>query len=432
MTDVRPAGRFEWEQSVLRGRWTGLVKGNGNGTRGGVSGAVFRAVAWALCTHADADGSNVRPGDATVAVLAEVGVKNVRAVRSTLVALGFLTKVRVGPRRLGGGDVYCLTLPQGAAGVTVLSPAQIKSEGQRVSDGTPARRKRTGSGGSEAVVLGPLDPVETAVVPGPLDMVKDVVLGPADRVESGCTGSSGPPEDGCTGSRSTVVPGPVDRHTNHDQPTTTNSASAADAKREARAQRDGALFANPPRIPERLRLIFDTLSDDAVTVDEARAVEKAWIAAAHPNGIGLYRLIAREGGIPWRSILADVRTAAKAASLNKIAELKQGPRCPHGEPGGDQPHPRTGEALCVGCRRGMPAAETSGPQPVETYRRLYLAAHNERPAMPLMSAVAGQRHDLAHKHGVDARALDALAAAAALNGHDLITELRAQKERASA
>jgi len=429
VTSARPAGRFEWEQTVLRGRWTGLIKGNGTGTRGGVSGAVFRAVAWALCSHAGPDGDNIWPGDSTVAVLSEVGLKNVRAVKSTLISLGFLAKVRVGPRRLGGGDVYCLTLPQGTpAAVTILSPTQIKADVQRVSDGGPARRKRAEAADAGNVAPRPADLVEPAVVPGPLDVVQEVVPGPVDRVESSCTGSTGPANDGCTGSKRTVVPGPVDRHNNHDQLQATNQSAAADK----RVQRAGTLFAANPKISRPLQVILDTLADASITEAEARQVQNAWITAAKPRGIRLYEHVADEGGIPWRSILADIRVKAKAADAELITKLTTtGTPCPHGQPGGEHPHPRTGDPLCPLCRRGTPAPDHNAPKPVETFRRLYTAVHGQKPSLDLMAAVGTQHHELARR-GATARQLDAVAASAAINGHDLIAELRAQKERASA
>lgn len=426
MTDARPAGRFEWEQTVLRGRWSGLIKGNGAGTRGGVSGAVFRAVAWALCTHADADGSNVRPGDATVAALAEVGVKNVRAVKGALLDYGFLERTKGGARRPGGGDAYRLTLPTStAAGVPVLSQATLRSEVARLSDSEKSRKKR----GLEPFEPGPLDPEPTASEPGPVDPTPGPEPGPLDPERKAGTGSSGPANQSGTGSSGPAVPGPVDRHTNYDQLTTTNRA-AVEAKRNARAQRDGVLFARPAKLPRTVRLIAETLADDAITEEEARQVDKAWTAKANPETFRLYEIVAGDGGIPWRSLLAGVRSAAKAVNAAWIEKTTNtGTPCIHGQPGGVELHPVTGDALCPLCRRGTPAP-VHEPDPIRTYRQLHTAAHGQ-PSRERMTEIAHQRQHLAGQ-GVTAVQLQAIAAGAAVAGQDLVTYLRAEKERLSA
>jgi hypothetical protein len=424
---ARPASRFEWEQSVLRARWTGLIKGNGTGTRGGVSGAVFRAVAWALCTHADADGSNVRPGDATVAALAEVGVKNVRAVKGALLDYGFLERTKGGARRPGGGDAYRLTLPTSTvAGVPVLSQSALRGEIERLSDSEKSRKKR----GLEPLLPGPLDPEPNAVVPGPVDPKTTLEPGPPDPERKSGTGSGGPSNQAGTGSSGPAVPGPVDRHTNHDQTTTTNKTAAVEANRDARAQRNGVLFAATRKVSQPLRLILDELADEAITEDEGRKVQSVWTATAKPRGIGLYERVAGEGGIPWRTILADVRAHAKAETAAAVEELTNfGPPCVHGQPGGDHPHPTTGKLLCPLCRRGAPAP-VHEPDPVGTYRQLHTAAHGA-PSRERMTEIAHQRQHLAKK-GLTAAQIQAIAAGAAVAGQDLATYLRAEQERLSA
>lgn len=208
------------------------------------------------------------------------------------------------------------------------------------------------------------------------------------------------------------------------------TAAEVAAKRNERAQRDGALFAKPARTPERLQLILDALADDAVTADEAGKVEKAWITTAKPNGIGLYRVVAEQGGIPWRTLLTEVRAAAKAANAEIVEDRTNfGPPCTHGQPGGGLAHPTTGELLCPLCRRGVPAP-IHEPDPISTYRQLHIAAHGE-PSRERMTEIAHQRQHLA-KRGATAAQIQAIAAGAAVAGQDLATYLRAEQERLSA
>jgi hypothetical protein len=209
-------------------------------------------------------------------------------------------------------------------------------------------------------------------------------------------------------------------------PTTAEAA----AKRDARAQRNGAPFAQPPKISQPLQVILDTLADAAITEDEARKVQDAWIAAAKPRGLPLYQRVADDGGIPWRSILADVRAKAKAETAAAVEELTNfGPPCVHGQPGGGHPHPTTGKLLCPLCRRGAPAP-VHEPDPVSTYRQLHTAAHGA-PSRERMTEIAHQRQHLAKK-GLTAAQIQAIAAGAAVTGQDLATYLRAEQERLSA
>ncbi|MER7280366.1 hypothetical protein ABT369_38615 [Dactylosporangium sp. NPDC000244] len=205
--------------------------------------------------------------------------------------------------------------------------------------------------------------------------------------------------------------------------------NAAHATSHTQNRADGSSIRTP--LPESLQLIVDTLADADITEVEARAVHSRFITERKPQGTRLFHLVAGEGGIPWRTALAGIRADAKAANIAKIAELGRSAPCPHGQPGGDQPHPRTGEPLCPLCRTGTPAPDPDQPKPVETYRRLYTTTHERKPGLDLMAAVGQQHHELA-KRGATPRQLDAVAASAAINGHDLITELRQQKERASA
>lgn len=50
-------------------------------------------------------------------------------------------------------------------------------------------------------------------------------------------------------------------------------------------------------------------------------------------------------------ILAEIRAnGQRAEAVAAIAELRTRPPCEHGEPGGNQPHPTSGQPLCALCR----------------------------------------------------------------------------------
>ncbi len=201
MTDreLRPVGRFEWEQIINRARLAGLITGNGRGTRGGVSGAAFKAVALVWASHGELDGTNIYPGDATLAVEAEVGVKVAQAVKRKMVEIGLTEKVRARARRQHRGDEYRLTLPSDLLDrVEVLTPAALKV--LAVAEYEKQRGKRGGS-------TGPLmEPVGQDAVGVPVDPPQAV---PAE-IRGGSDGPTKPVRGGSDG---TSVGGPLDRDT---------------------------------------------------------------------------------------------------------------------------------------------------------------------------------------------------------------------------
>ncbi|MGW3888909.1 hypothetical protein ACWD69_09480 [Micromonospora chokoriensis] len=206
MTDreLRPVGRFEWEQIINRARLAGLITGNGRGTRGGVSGAAFKAVAHVWATHADPDGASIYPGDATVAVEAEVGLKVAQAVKRKMIEIGLTEKVRSRARRQHRGDEYRLTLPTDLLDrVEVLTPAAVKA--LAVAEYEKQRGKRGGSSGPL------MEPVGNDAVGVPVDPPRDV---PAEIRG----GSDGPTKSVRGGSDGPSVGGPPDRDTNQDLP----------------------------------------------------------------------------------------------------------------------------------------------------------------------------------------------------------------------
>lgn len=156
--EVHPEDRFTWERIVMRARLDGVITGRRNTagqiTRGGVSGALFKVVALVFAAHADEDGSNIRPGDMRVAILAEVHPQTVKAVRGKLTELGLLTQTG----RYRHTPMYRLTLPADLTElVEVLSPTDVvetaKAMRAKVRDAKSTARNgyATGSPKDEAM-----------------------------------------------------------------------------------------------------------------------------------------------------------------------------------------------------------------------------------------------------------------------------------------
>jgi len=259
--ELRPVDRFEWEQIVLRARWTGVITGKvgttGKTTRGGVSPAAIRAVCWAIVSHANPDGTRVYPGDATLAVEAEVGVQIAQQVKRKLVDFGLIEKVRSRARRQRRGDEYRLTLPTDLLErLRVLSPAAVQAAAVDVYE--RRRGKRGGSDGSPTGpgVGGPMDP--------PQDGSDDAVGGPMDPPrepdDNSRGGSNGTPTDVCGGSNGTHVGDPMARDTNPETPQVTTDHPTLDKTfvrpspfraRDAADEPDSSDGVNEPSDPPR-------------------------------------------------------------------------------------------------------------------------------------------------------------------------------------
>lgn len=236
MTDreLRPAGRYEWEQILKRARLGALITGsgrvgkNGRQTRGGMTGTTFKAIALGWATWANDRGQEIWPGDATVAICLETTIERVATVRKKLIELGLLQQVR--PRRGMRGTEYRLTIPSDLLDVVeVLTPAQLTLAAGRMRD--EARGKPGGSGGrptpppsggppdhpepdAETAVGGPADTPQPDADPtlgGPSDTPDQLPMGgppdhlsPSDATPAG--GSAGPSEIPSGGSAG-VAPG---------------------------------------------------------------------------------------------------------------------------------------------------------------------------------------------------------------------------------
>jgi hypothetical protein len=93
------------------------------------------------------------------------------------------------------------------------------------------------------------------------------------------------------------------------------------------------------------------------TPAEAAAVIDRVKREKRPTNLrGLLRTIGQAGEMP--GLVAEVRkVAAKADAAAVIAALRDGPPCPHGDPGGDQLHPIAGTPLCPACRKARSRAD---------------------------------------------------------------------------
>lgn len=197
--ELLPATQYEWYGYIRRIRATGLIAGrtgaDGKATKGAVSPTLFKAIALAFGSYADPEGTNVKPGDATIAADMECAIKTVRAVRNALVDLGLME--RVSGRTAGFGEVYRLTCPTDLLdSVEVLSPAQLKLAARSIRES--ARGKRSG---------GPVDHPEASDLGGS--------SGPTEASYGGSTGpahggSSGPAYQPLTGTPNTTEPTVVD------------------------------------------------------------------------------------------------------------------------------------------------------------------------------------------------------------------------------
>lgn len=195
--ELRPAGRYEWEQILRRARLTGVVTGTGRvgadgrrATRGGVSATTFKAVAFAIASYGNDRGGEIWPGDATIAVDVESSIETVAKVRKTLLALGLLE--RVGGRRGDRGQEHRLTLPSDLLdSLEVPTPAAHKLAARRLNDAL--RRKSAGSGGG-STDPGLLGPAEGADGPE-----AEISAGSGGPHEIGSAGSGGPPSAGSAG-----------------------------------------------------------------------------------------------------------------------------------------------------------------------------------------------------------------------------------------
>lgn len=218
-TEVRPVGRYEWESIVRRTRLTGVIPGtgrrgkDGRATRGGLAAITVKAVALAYASYADDKGRQVRPGDATVAVDLECGIKTVRAVKTLLLGLGMLQSVR--PASRGRAEEYRLTLP-----VDLLERLEVLTPGQHQLAAQDVRQSARGKRGT-AMGWSAGHPQETGWG------------GPPDTPNDSDGGSAGAPQNAMGWSAGPTWGGPPDPRTDKDRTSTTTTDHSGEELRTA-------------------------------------------------------------------------------------------------------------------------------------------------------------------------------------------------------
>jgi hypothetical protein len=224
--DVRPVGRYEWEQIVRRARLTGAIRGssrtgkNGKATRGGLSAATVKAVAFAYASYADDKGREVRPGDATIAVGLECGLKTVRAVKALLLELGLMQTVRAASR--GRAEEYRLTLPADLLErLEVLTPGQFEMAAHGVRSAARGRR------GTPT----PVEPEELGWSAG--HPQQGAWGGPPDTPNRVARESGGAPQKAMGWSGGPTWGGPPDPRTDQDRTSTTTTDHSGEELRTA-------------------------------------------------------------------------------------------------------------------------------------------------------------------------------------------------------
>lgn len=149
--DLRPAGRYEWEQIIRRARFKDVIGGSGKKgkdgrqTRGAIAPTTVKAVALAIASYGNDRGEEIWPGDATLAVDLECALLTVKTVKRALVRFGLLQQVA--GRSAGRGQEYRLTIPvELLEALEVLTPAAHKLAAKKLNDGS--RGKSAVSGGT--------------------------------------------------------------------------------------------------------------------------------------------------------------------------------------------------------------------------------------------------------------------------------------------
>lgn len=152
--ELRPVGRYDWEQIIRRARFGGLISATtssktGKKTKGAVSGAMFKAVALDIASYADDRGERIFPGNATIAVDLECSLEVVNLVKAEMVKLGLLQFVRGRRAARDGrperGEEYRLTLPSDLQElVDVPTPTQHKAAAERLRELKRGRRGKLG------------------------------------------------------------------------------------------------------------------------------------------------------------------------------------------------------------------------------------------------------------------------------------------------
>lgn len=141
---VEPASRFVWEKALRQAR-----------IGAGKNGASTLALAFAVATFANADGTRIHPGVALLADGLGLSARTVDRALSRLRREGYLTKVRQGNSRAGLADEYRLSLPVHTTAMSGEGPAADSDyptgSAEHPTAGTDQPTAVTGSADSDVV-----------------------------------------------------------------------------------------------------------------------------------------------------------------------------------------------------------------------------------------------------------------------------------------
>jgi DNA-binding transcriptional ArsR family regulator len=182
---THPVSRFDWERVIRRAHLPTSTK----------------AVAWALATYSDEDGTSIHPGEIRLARVVGMAPRNVRKHISRLRDLGLLMLVSRADRFRGKADEHRLTVPEGAA-LEALALLDPNENHRTLTSSDPV---------DNSVVRGSQDPVTGHDTPSGTHGSPDVSDGITGRLEQGSEDPSVlPPTHIPTTDQPTVLSSPTD------------------------------------------------------------------------------------------------------------------------------------------------------------------------------------------------------------------------------
>lgn len=202
-----------------------------------------------------------------------------------------------------------------------------------------------------------------------------------------------------------------------------------DRSTNAPAPRQPVLFPKTAvRLPEAPQVVYDWLTANGyttLTADDAKTIHRA-VAKKYPGKVTvayLRTMAANDSFIPFADELRQAKGRHTEELIKQLVETK--PQCPHGTPAGAEPHPAHGQALCVMCRRGLPAVEPkhqTHPDVAAAMTQYRQAYNGQLLTTELISLT--QQADALRAEGATTEQLTALAAVAAAAGEGFIAAAR--------
>lgn len=387
-----------------------------------------KLVCLTVSTYADSKGGGIHPGIAGLMVDLGRNRSTIEDYLRWMRESGLIEVERRGNRRAGESDVYRLVIGSTPTQhVTVLTPeeyleAKDVARAQIRAENAEKRRrylaKHRADPGKHRTGRADHQPRNPSDEPRPMTGVDK---SPKPQTEPGLITAINPGKAALsTPTANAVTSGSV----------TPSSSSTFHSQAKA-----GGLstLTDGPGVPESLRIVARALGamDPSVTADEAKAVHHLIVDRHHPRSVKYFSRITEDGG--YGRYLAEVRAQAaeerSVAIASQVTELRQGPNCDHGIPGGAALHPASGKALCPLCRRGAPPTDRHDDGPTPEHQQVAIewgktrqAAGMDGPPMPILTAVMAQAQRLLAA-GVGLRDLLAVARDAGTHNIDLDTQI---------